>query len=309
MLPFLAMPRGPLYMILSSAMFTLMVAFVKLCRDDMGPIELVFWRAAISTPILLLTLRGAGFRVHAKGALLARVLFGMTAMTLWYTAAGGIPVFDLNLIGRIEPILLALLAPLVLGPGERAGPRLWLAAIGGFTGCAIIVSPTLAIGSWFGVAALVGTLFGAGAHIALRRVATLDHGRTIVFWFHAGMATVAAAVLLSVHRSIPLPPAHLWWPVLGIGLTATAGQLLMTKGYSQTRAPVAAVANYAGVLWALIADLAIFGIVPGVSALVGGALVLGCTAVTFLERPTTRAGGAPGAPAGTPRSAGASAAP
>lgn len=284
------MNRGPLYMILASALFTAMVTFVKISRAEMSGVELVFWRGAISVPIVLVTLRGAGFALKSRGAFALRLLFGLGAMSLFYTAAYGLELVDLNLIARLQPIFIAIAAPIVLGADEKGGRRVWLAAVGGLTGAALIMAPDLAVGSIHGLLALLATLCSSGAHLALRKVAKVDHGRTIVFWFHIGMASIAAVIVLATKGGIPLPPRHLWLPVLGIGVCATFGQLLITKAYSITKAPVAAAASYVGILWSLIADIVIFDVVPGLPALIGGAFVVVSSLGLVLERPRRATG-------------------
>jgi drug/metabolite transporter (DMT)-like permease len=280
------MRRGPLYMILASGMFTAMVAMVKVGRAEMSPLELVFWRALVSVPLVLMTLRGVGFRLRARGAFAARLLLGVAAMTCFYTAALELDVVDLNLISRFQPILVAVLAPLVLGPQERPGPLVWAAAAAGLVGCGIILAPDLAVGSLAGVWAFAATFLSAGAHLSLRRVASVDPGRTIVFWFHSGMLALALAALTVDEGGVPAPPRALWPVLAGIGITATAGQLLVTRAYSLDRAPVVAAASYFGVLWALIADALVFGRWPSASAIFGGTLVVTASlALVLRERP------------------------
>jgi drug/metabolite transporter (DMT)-like permease len=261
-------------MILATAVFTVMIALVKICRETMSGIELVFWRGAVSVPLVLITMRGTGFRIRSRGPLVLRIVFGIAAMTCFYTAARGLALVDLNLITRLQPILIAIAAPLFLGPEERPGPRVWIAAAIGFAGCAIILTPGLRVGSLFGLLALVATMSSSAAHLSLRRVAVGDHGRTIVFWFHACMTVFAFCAVFAVHGELRVPEVRLVPAVLGIGVAATAGQLLITKAYSVGKAPVVAAASYAGVLWSLVADLVVFRALPGVAAVIGGLLVL-----------------------------------
>ena len=57
-----------------------------------------------------------------------------------------------------------------------------------------------------------------------------------------------------------------------------------------TKAPVAAAASYVGILWSLIADVAIFGVVPGFAALIGGAFVVVSSLGLVIERPRRATG-------------------
>ncbi len=283
------MRRGPVLMILASLMFTVMVTAVKFCRGEMSGIDLAFWRGLVSVPLVALTMRGVGFRLRHRRVFLARAAFGVTAMTLYFTATKGMSLVDLNLITRLQPILVGLAAPWVLGRDERAGSRVWLAAAFGLTGAAVILAPDLAVGSLWGVLAFAATCFSAAAHLALRRLAAVEHGRTIVFWFHLFMTGATGLLVLVTERRFPWPPASLWLPVLTIGVFATAGQLLVTKAYASARAPLVAASAYTGVLWSLLADLAVFDLVPGTTALIGGVLVIGATALILTDRHAERA--------------------
>lgn len=276
-------------MILASLMFTVMVTAVKYCRSEMSGIDLAFWRGLVSVPLVALTMRGAGFRLRHRGLFLARAGFGVAAMTLYFTATRGMSLVDLNLVTRLQPILVGLAAPWVLGRDERAGGRTWLAATLGLTGAAVILAPDLSLGSRWGLVAFAATGCSAAAHIALRRLSTVEHGRTIVFWFHLFMTAATGLLVAVFERRFPWPPRELWIPVLTIGVFATIGQLLVTKAYASARAPLVAASSYAGVLWSLVADLTVFDLVPDAAALAGGVLVLGATALILSDRRAERA--------------------
>lgn len=275
--------RGPLFMIAASASFTSMVACVRLVRADLSGVEIVMWRAAISLPLLLMVLRGGSLRLHGRWAFWVRAVLGFAAMACFYTAALHTTLVTLNLLTRLQPILIAIFAPLVLGQEERGDRRVWLAAAGGIAGTALLVVPDLRSGVTGSLWAVVATFFAAGAHIALRRAATEDRGPVIVFWFHASMLLLAGIGTGST-VGIDLPDRQWWWILGGVGLFATAGQLLMTKAYSLERAPVVAMASYTGIFWALLLDWFVFGELPTAWALGGGALVLGSSLWLVLGR-------------------------
>ncbi len=110
----------------------------------------------------------------------------------------------------------------------------------------------------------------------IRALGKTDHAAAIVFWFQMTTLILAPAGHALVEGElIGLPPSHLWPYLVGTGLTATAGQVLMTNAYRLEKASVIAAASYAGPLWAVLLDLVVFGVLPAGWALVGGALVLG----------------------------------
>ena len=116
--------QGPLLMVLAGVAFTAMVACVKTVRAELDALEIVAWRGAIAIPLAFALLRGASPWPVNRRALGIRVGAGFLAMTCFYTAAQGLSVADLSLLGRIQPVLIAIAAPLVLR--ERLDPRVWL---------------------------------------------------------------------------------------------------------------------------------------------------------------------------------------
>ena len=62
---------------------------------------------------------------------------------------------------------------------------------------------------------------------------------------------------------------------------ATLGQLLMTHAYKRAKAPIVAVASYAGPLVAVGADLIAFGVLPTWNVYVGGGIVM-CAGMLLL---------------------------
>ncbi len=113
--------KGPLLMLGATLAFTIMVACVKEARAEMDALEVIVWRTLVSVPLALALVWRIGLRVKAKKWLLARVTLGSIAMVFFFTAAKGLSVGDLSLVSRLQPIVVALVAPVVLGVAERAG--------------------------------------------------------------------------------------------------------------------------------------------------------------------------------------------
>jgi drug/metabolite transporter (DMT)-like permease len=261
-------------MALGSMSFTAMVGFVKAVRSDLSTVEVIFWRGAVAVVLLFLFARPPGFRLGNPKLFLVRLTLGFAAMACFYGAARGLALTDLTLISKLQPIFIAVGAPLALGSGERTGPALWVVLALGLGGIALILGPELAVGSWYGLAALGGAVASSGAHLALRGLGGTESTRTVVFWFQGGLVVMALAILTATGNPPELPERSLWLPLAMVGATATAGQLLMTRAYAVERAAVVAAAGYTSPLWAVLGDVLFFGVRPGWQALAGGGLVI-----------------------------------
>jgi len=277
--------RGPALMIGATLMFTMMVAAVKVVRQELGPFEVMVWRSAVSAPIAFAIAWPAGvLAVTNRRAMALRVVLGTSAMACFFTAAKGLLLADLSIIARLQPIFVAFLAPLVLGRAERSGGLIWGVLVAGLVGCGLIIGPDLQVGSSFGLYALAASVFSACAHVTVRHLGKSDDPRVIVFWFQIGACCLAFLLYVGVHgNALPVPPMHLWGWLAAVGLFATAGQILMTFAYKQEQASRVAAAGYAGPLFGLLGDVLVFGDWPAPLALLGGVLVVGAGLLLVLR--------------------------
>ena len=268
---------GPLLMVAATFAFTTMVALARLARAEVDGVALVFWRALVSLPLLVLAARGAlRLVVHEhRRALALRCLLGFGALSSFFVAAGSVYLLTLALIMRSQPSLVTLVAPYVLERGEYTGRGAIVAAVVGFAGTAMVAAPDLETGDPMIFFAFLAPILSGGAHLALRRVAPTTEGTTIVTWFHLTLVPLALGVLALRGEALSVPSGNTLWWVIGVGVAATAGQLLVTRAYRVERASLVASASYASVLFALGYDLLLFGIVPSWWALPGGTLIVG----------------------------------
>ncbi len=279
------MRRGPLVMVLATLMFTLMISAVKVARQEMSALDVMLWRAVVALPISLSLALPVGLRIHDKKAMLLRGLFGFGAMLSFFTAAKGLPIADLSIVMKLLPILLALTAPLVLGESERAERGVWGAMFAGLLGCAMVIGPTLRVGSVYGLWAMSAVAFATVAHLMVRRLGRRDDPRAIVFWFQVAVLFCALLGALGQHGgALTLPPASLWPYLVATGLFAVAGQFLMTHAYKMDNVPNVAAAAYMGPVFGVAMDALVFSRLPTMQVIAGGSLVVGAGLWLVLRR-------------------------
>lgn len=274
-------------MLLAALSFTTMVACVKVARVELSTFEVVWWRGVVSVPLCALWLGRGPWVIRARGLFALRVVFGFTAMACYYAAAGGLAVANLTLIGRLQPIVVAIVAPMLLGSSERADGRTWLLTALGVVGCGVLVAPELESGNPAGLIALGAVLTSAVAHTILRRLGRTDHPRTIVFWFQLCVTAMALAWVTADLGHLPeMPRAGLLPWLGGVGLFAALGQNLMTRAYQLDRAAVVSAASHASPVFAVVIDIVAFSTPPSTAVLVGGALVLTAALALLFHRPS-----------------------
>ena len=114
------MNRGPFLMVLATLVLTCMSGAVKVARAELDTLDIVVWRSIFAIPFAWWWARGADFRIEKKGLLGIRVGLGFAAMICFFTALKGLPLADTNMVTKLQPVLIALGAPLFLGRSEQA---------------------------------------------------------------------------------------------------------------------------------------------------------------------------------------------
>lgn len=247
-----------------------MSALVKSLGHELPLSEMMFLRCLIALPVLLglLLYGGHPLVVHNRIILLWRSLFGVLAMFCFYYALTNMPLADCVFIGRTQPLMLALMAPVLVG--ERAGKNVWVAIGIGLAGTAIIIKPQVdwTIAYWV---ALAAAFLSALAHLMVRRLSRTDSSQVIVFNFTLLLCLVSGVVAWT---SFTLPSVRQWLLLTGISCFASLGQTLLTRAYSLDRAPTVAAASYASVVLSIIYGYFFWNEVPMVSSVVGALLIV-----------------------------------
>src|SRR5581483_11761771 len=156
-----------------------------------------------------------------------RAGFGAAAMYCFFYAIAKLPLAAAMLLTYSTPLYVPFIAWIWIA--ERPPLIVFPAAIIGIVGIGFIVRPS----SGFDLAAgLVGALAGvlaAGAMVGIRRISDTEPASRIVFYF-ALLATIIAAVPMTwAWRTPDLRESAL---LIATGLTATWGQLCLTRAYS-----------------------------------------------------------------------------
>lgn len=266
---------GIVLRLLTAVLLALMFALVKLAASrGVHLVETLFYRQIGSAVCAVaLVAGGAGVRSLKTSRWVAhvfRMLLGMSAMALNFTAMILLPLADATAIGFSVPIFSTILAALVLG--EATGKWRWGAVLAGFVGVVLIVQPGRNVVPLEGAAvALAGALLTAAVTITIRRLGATERATTTVFWFAASSLLPLGVLMLWFGHFHDL----ITWAVLG-GMALTGGLAQLTLTGSLRLAPVALVMpmDYTSLLWAAFLGIWLFTEFPSHSTWLGAPVIV-----------------------------------
>ncbi|MCK5800161.1 MAG: DMT family transporter, partial [Deltaproteobacteria bacterium] len=166
-------------------------------------------------------------------------------------------------------------------------PRVAIVALGlSLIGIILVLQPRAAPGiDPASLAALGAATISAFAHLTVRRLNATDDPLMIVAVFSVVTSAMGGVVGAESHI---FPGVSAWLLVVGIALTATGAQLLMTHAYGRERASVVAAAGYMHVVYALIFGWIFWREWPPTRALIGAAVIIGAGILLAVARSKIR---------------------
>jgi drug/metabolite transporter (DMT)-like permease len=267
-------------MLCGSVAFTLMGTMTHALRATCDWQVIALARSALPLICMVaLALAGGGRLVFLRPrSLWMRSVAGSVSMVCTFFALTRLPVSDVLTLTNMFPLWVALLSwPLLK---ERPSRQVWLSIACGMVGVALVQQPHLAAGNFAALVALGSSIFIAIAMIGLHRLHGIDT-RAIVAHFSGVSFVFCLAAFFLFERTAPLPhdlDGEALALLLGVGVTATVGQLFLTKAFAEGPPAKVSVVGLSQVVFALALDVLLFGYHANPAALVGMALVLAPTA-------------------------------
>lgn len=266
--------RAALLMLASVALFSLMDAGLKGLSAHYPPFQVAALRGASSLPLVAAwALSTAGWRalLRVRWPLhLLRGVLGIAMMASFVYALRTLPLSTAYSIFFVAPLLITALSVPILR--ERVGPRRWTAIGVGLLGVLVVLRPTgEGMLTLAGFAVLLAAFGYAVSAITVRVLARTDSTQAITFWLLALMALGAGA--LAWPGWVALRAEHLWI-VAGIGLAGAFGQWAITEAFRLGEASLVAPLEYSALVWGLLLDLSLWGVLPDRMTWLGAAIII-----------------------------------
>ncbi|KAG7384914.1 hypothetical protein PHYPSEUDO_002135 [Phytophthora pseudosyringae] len=278
---------------LASLSFSFMVTFIKYMTFSFSSMEATFWRSVGVLVFNYTTVKLSGTSLHVpreyRWMLLYRCLVGFTCMGFAFYAMSQMVLADASALILTSPIMTFFCGALFLG--EKIDPMSLLCAFGSFGGLICVVRPDFLFGydeadaakagTWIGVcSALLGAMSQVGVFLTVRQLRGLNVF-VIVHYFALASVILTTLWLALIQQSFLVPSTFLLWrAIIGTGVFAFCGQMLLTKGFQLEKAGVAAVMRYLQVVFVFMWDSIILGehinhwSIVGASIIVSGAVAI-----------------------------------
>ncbi|WP_305986818.1 DMT family transporter [Roseibium sp. MMSF_3544] len=269
--------------------FTLMVIFIKWLSDEIPVGQVVFFRSAFALIPLVLFLMWtrefpSGLRTRRPGSHVARCILGCLAMFASFASLKYLPLSHASIIGYMAPVLAVVLAAILLK--ETVNAARWFGVLFGFLGMLVLILPTATSASvdvtyLTGVGlALAMAILTAGAKIQIRSLALTENAGAIAFYF-ALTCTIAGLATLPFDWTTPS------WHQLGLlvctGFAGGIAHILMTLSYQYSEISKLAAFEYLSLVFAVIADVLFFDILPEPAFYAAAACIICATLVVALK--------------------------
>lgn len=269
----------------------LWMVFGSLCFALMGNMAHVVgktcdWQVvAVARSLIPLTLvgttaltSGVQFVFFRPGILWMRSIAGSCSLVGTFFALTHLPSSDVFTVTNMFPLWVALLSWPMLGVFPSV--KVWLAVFSGVAGVFLIQQPHLATGNSASLVTVAVSLFTALAMIGLHRLKGINT-RAIVVHFSAVsllFAVAACFVFERRHGWSQLAEGKTWLALFGVGATATAGQIFLTKAFSQGDPARVSVVGLTQIVFSLLVEAAFLHYPTSPAKLLGIPLVVAPTA-------------------------------
>ncbi|MBF2735200.1 MAG: DMT family transporter [Betaproteobacteria bacterium AqS2] len=218
---------------------------------------------------------------------LARSFFLAATSYLYYSAIETLPLTTSISVFFIYPMLIAGLAPFVLG--ERLPPARWIFIGLGMAGVLLVMRPGTEDFSWRFVYVLAAACTFSCYTMLTRLLAKADPVATTTLYTSFGGVLMLLPPLLLISGTWEGPDSlWLWAAAMSLGVVFGGfGHYLLIYASRLVPAPEMASWFYTQIVWMVIADVFFFDTVPDAFALLGCAVVI--VANVFIVRMELRA--------------------
>ena len=246
--------KGLAYMAVASFFFATMGLFVKLCAG-IPTVQIVFFRGVVAMFFCLIHLRIKGVSPwgNNKKMLIARGLFGTTALFFYFHTLGHIPFANAATIQQLAPLFTTFLCALFIGEKFFKTQILFFAiSLIGIIFIRGFETEGVSLPYLWG---LISSFTAACAYTVIRKLGSSEDPMVIIFYFPLVIIPVSLPFNI-IYWVEPSWTQYLY--LILVGVSVQLAQYFMTRSYQLAEAGIVSIVNYLGVVWAVILGIVFF---------------------------------------------------
>ena len=192
----------------------------------------------------------------------------ISATAFFVSALSVLPLATSVVLGQTSPLIAAAIAVPLLG--ERVTPRHWLFVLLGFVGVIVVLRPAPEAFGWTVVLPLISAASFALYQVLTKQVAAIDPAVPSLF-YPSLVACLMAACVAPFFWVWPTPLHALM--MMTHGALCGAAHLLIIRSLTLSSVSMVAPFGYAGLIWAAILGMLVFGETLDLATVAGGSLI------------------------------------
>lgn len=275
------MMKQSLWALAAAALFSVMAAFVKLCSDNHGPLEMVFYRSLFGVLIIAffvwknrktLTLRTEHLRGH-----ITRSVLGTLSIMLWFFTLGQMHFGTCMTLIYTTPLFMA--ANFVILALMRHKPAPWalvLATIAGFSGVTMVLQPSFNEGELIPALICLGvSLLDLAIYWQMKELGNLKEPSWRIVFYFTCFGTIMGLIGASIFEGgLHMPNQQGLIGIIGMGICATLGQICTTKSYAYGNMLLSSCLGFSAIPFSVTISYFWFGESVTMATLFGAAVIL-----------------------------------
>lgn len=269
-------PQRPLLgialMLVSVAMGASLDALAKWFTQHYAVPQIVCIRFGMQAIVLLALAPWIGTRAvvttRAPRMHVIRGVAMISATFFFVSALSVLPLATSAVLGQTSPLIAAAIAVPLLG--EKVSARHWLFVLLGFAGAVVVLRPAPETFGWYVVLPLLSAASFALYQVLTRQVAAIDPAIPTLFYPSLVACLIAACVA----------PFYWIWPtpahaalMIAHGALCGLAHFLIIRALTLASVSLMAPFGYAGLLWAAVLGMLVFGEALDLATIVGGGLI------------------------------------
>jgi Permeases of the drug/metabolite transporter (DMT) superfamily len=272
--------RGILLMLLSSLLFSAMQVIINITGKQIPLMEQVFFRNIISLAISFVIIRKKGLSLFGEKKdqllLFMRSGFGLLGLVSLFYAASRASQADVTILSKLSPFLITLFAYLFLKEkiAKIQIPALMIA----FCGVVFVANPGFHSNALPLLFAVLCSIFSSVTYTLLAYTRDKVDALTVIMHFSTFCAVISLPFFI---MNMTVPDLKELLLLLLMGAFGGFGQIALTYAYRMAPASEVSVYNYSGILFSMILGYAFLGEAVPFHSLIGGALVILASLLTY----------------------------